>query len=71
MLKIVEEMRSGARDQSRFWIDLPVGPDKQKHKVIIELYALRGKDGRYLSCMECTQDVEEIRGLQGEKRLPD
>jgi DUF438 domain-containing protein len=71
VLAIVGEMREGKRDTARFWIDIPVGPDKRKHKVMIEFYALRGKDGSYLGCMECTQDVEEIRGLQGEKRLLD
>jgi DUF438 domain-containing protein len=71
VLAVVGEMREGKRDTARFWIDLPVGPEKRKHKVMIEFYALRGKDGSYLGCMECTQDVEEIRGLQGEKRLLD
>ena len=71
VLAIVGEMRAGRRDQARFWIDLPVGPEKKKHKVLIEFYALRDKQGNYLGCMECTQDVEEIRGLQGEKRLLD
>jgi DUF438 domain-containing protein len=69
VLAIVNEMREGKRDKARFWIDLPIGKDKAKHKVMIEFYALRDKDGKYLGCMECTQDVEEIRGLQGEKRL--
>jgi DUF438 domain-containing protein len=71
VLAVVGEMREGKRDTARFWIDIPVGPEKTKHKVMIEFYALRGKDGAYLGCMECTQDVEEIRGLQGEKRLLD
>ena len=71
VLAIVNEMRAGTRDQARFWIDLPVGPERAKHKVLIEFCALRGRDGSYLGCMECTQDVEEIHGLQGEKRLLD
>jgi hypothetical protein len=71
VLAIVGEMREGKRDKARFWIDIPVGPEKTKHKVMIEFYALRGKDGAYQGCMECTQDVEEIRNLSGEKRLLD
>ena len=67
--QIVGEMKAGSRDKARFWIDLPVGPEKTRHKIMIEFYALRGKDGTYLGCMECTQDVEEIRNLSGEKRL--
>ena len=67
--RIVDEMRGGKRDRARFWIDLPVGGGPEKHKILIEFYALRSSSGKYLGCMECTQDVEEIRSLVGEKRL--
>jgi len=30
-----------------------------------------GENGEYLGCMEDTQDIEDVRGLQGEKRLLD
>ena len=69
--KIVEEMRSGARDKARFWIDHGVDPAGEKHKILIEFYALRDARGRYLGCMECTQDVQEIMHLAGQKRLLD
>jgi PAS domain S-box-containing protein len=68
--RIVDEMRRGQRNKAQFWIDLRM-PDGAKHKVLIEFYALRNAAGKYLGCMECTQDVEAIRGLQGEKRLLD
>ena len=67
--EIVNEMRQGKRDVAKFWIDLPVPGDSKKHKILIEFYALRADDGTYLGCMECTQDVEEMRRLQGEKRI--
>jgi len=66
---IVNEMKEGKRDKARFWIDLPVGPQKERHKILIEFYALRDPEGKYLGCLECTQDVEEIRKLEGEQRL--
>jgi DUF438 domain-containing protein len=69
--QIVGEMRSGARDKARFWIDFEVVPGKPKHKILIEFFALRDAKGRYLGCMECTQDVQEIMGLTGQKRLLD
>jgi PAS domain S-box-containing protein len=69
--KIVGEMRSGARDSVRFWIDLPVEPGGEKHKILIEFFALRDAAGRYLGCMECTRDVEDIMHLTGQKRLMD
>jgi PAS domain S-box-containing protein len=68
--KIVGEMKSGTRDRARFWIDLTVDKKNgEKHKVLIDFYALRDVNGNYLGCMECTMDVEEIMKLTGEKRL--
>lgn len=70
--RIVDEMKRGQRHQARFWIDLVMPGDGQsKHRVLIEFYALRDPAGKYLGCMECTRDVEEIRHLVGEKRLLD
>ena len=69
--RIVREMKEGKRDKARFWIDMAVKTDARKHKILIEFFALRGEDGKYLGCMECTRDVEEIRHLEGEKRLLD
>jgi DUF438 domain-containing protein len=67
--RIVDEMKRGERDMARFWIDLAVPGSPGKHKVLIEFYALRNPSGKYIGCMECTQDVEHVRNLQGEKRL--
>jgi PAS domain S-box-containing protein len=69
--QIVNEMKAGRRERARFWIDLPLGPNGEKHKVLIEFYALHDLAGKYIGCMECTRDVEEIRNLEGEKRLLD
>ena len=71
--KIVAEMKSGKRDKAQFWIDLTVNKATgEKHKVLIEFFALRdATSGAYLGCMECTQDVDGIRKLSGEKRLMD
>jgi DUF438 domain-containing protein len=71
VIRIVDEMKAGKREKARFWIDLKTGFEGKKRKVLIEFYALRGDDGRYLGCMECTQDVEDIRSLDGERRLLD
>ncbi len=66
---ILKEMKDGARDKARFWIDLDA--DASKRKVLIEYHALRGGDGKYLGCLECTQDITDLRSLSGEKRLLD
>lgn len=65
--QILKEMKDGTRDKARFWIDLTM--DDVTHKVLIEYYALRDSDGNYLGCLEASQDITEIQGLEGERRL--
>ena len=67
--QIVNEMRAGTRQQARFWIQAKVGAGR--HMILIEFFALRDESGRYLGCLEVTQDIEEYRSLEGEKRLLD
>jgi PAS domain S-box-containing protein len=67
--QIVSEMKAGTREKARFWIQARVGDTR--HLVVIEFYALRNEKGQYRGCMEVTQDMEDIRGLEGEKRLLD
>jgi len=71
VVRIVDEMKAGTRDTARFWLDVAVEPSGKKHKVLIEFFALRDYSGRYLGCMECTQDIEEIKHLEGQRRLLD
>ena len=66
---ILSEMKEGTRDRATFWIDLK--GDAGTRKVMIEYYALRSSGGGYLGCLECSQDITEIQGLSGEKRLLD
>lgn len=51
--KIVSEMKSGARNRARFWIDMKVNEGEKPHKILIEFYALRNPEGKYVGCMEC------------------
>lgn len=67
--QILSEMKAGTRDRARFWIDLTLSGEKQK--VLIEYYALRDEDGKYLGCLEVSQNIHEIQSLTGEKRLLD
>jgi len=70
--RIVAEMKAGTRQKASFWIHLQVPYDQtKKHLILIEFFALRDPSGKYIGCVECTQDVEEIRGLSGERRLLD
>jgi PAS domain S-box-containing protein len=65
--QIIAEMKAGTRQRARFWINAKFGAER--HMVLIEFYAMRGDVGEYLGCMEVTQDIEELRHLQGEQRL--
>lgn len=69
--QILQEMKEGKRQKARFYIDLPLGPQDAKEKVLIEYYALRDEKGRYLGCLEASQNISEIQKLSGEKRLLD
>jgi DUF438 domain-containing protein len=69
--QILQEMKAGKRDKARFYIDLPLGPKQEKQKVLIEYYALRDEQEKYLGCLEASQNIAELQKLSGEKRLLD
>ncbi len=69
--QILQEMKDRKRDKARFYIDLPIGPNQEKQKVLIEYYALRDTTGKYLGCLEASQNIAELQKLSGEKRLLD
>jgi uncharacterized protein len=68
---IVSEMKAGTRKKARFWIDLTVKEGEKPHKILIEFFALLSPEGKYLGCLECVRDVEDIMHLEGQKRLLD
>ena len=61
--EIVETFRKGERDTASFWIDI-----KDKN-ILIQYFAMRGSDGKYKGVLEVSQDITEIRQLEGQKRL--
>lgn len=67
--QILQEMKAGTRQKARFWIDLPVEGTPQK--ILIEYFALRDAEGNYLGCLEASQNIAEIQGLEGQQRLLD
>ncbi|MGD0021567.1 MAG: PAS domain-containing protein [Smithellaceae bacterium] len=68
---ILAEMKAGKRDSARFWIDLPMKDKDAPQKVLIEYYALRDSAGKYLGCMEVSQNITDIQKITGQKRLLD
>lgn len=69
--QIIAEMKAGKRDRARFWIDLTPDPSKPPQKILIEYYALRDEQGKYLGCLEASQNITEIQVLKGQQRLLD
>jgi len=65
------EMKSGKRDKARFWIDLQMADVSEKQKILIEYYALRDSAGKYLGCLEASQNITDKQKIAGEKRLLD
>jgi len=61
--QILSDFKSGRRDSAEFWINLG------ERKVYIRYFAVRDKAGRYLGTLEATQDITEIKRIEGEKRL--
>lgn len=68
---IISEMREGRRDKARFWIDLSLPDYEEKQKIMIEYYALRDKNGKYIGCLEASQNISELQKLKGQQRLLD
>jgi DUF438 domain-containing protein len=63
--KIVDSFKAGKKDVAEFWI--PV----DSRLIHIRYFAVRDKDGKYLGTIEVTQDLTDIKKIDGEKRLLD
>jgi PAS domain S-box-containing protein len=63
--QLLEEFKENKRDVSEFWIDL------KGRKIYIRYFAVRDEKGDYLGCLEVTQDITDIKKIEGEKRLLD
>ncbi|MCU0507817.1 MAG: DUF438 domain-containing protein [Anaerolineae bacterium] len=61
--QIVRDFKAGKEDRARFWINM------RGRLIYICYYAVRGKEGDYLGTLEVTQDLTEVRSLEGERRL--
>jgi DUF438 domain-containing protein len=61
--QILNDFKSGKASRAPFWIQMN---DRFIH---IECFALRDENGSYLGTLEVSQDITEIRQLEGEQRL--
>lgn len=63
--KILSEFKAGSKSVADFWIQM------QGKFILIKYFAVRDAEGEYRGCLEVSQDVTEIRKLEGQKRLLD
>jgi DUF438 domain-containing protein len=61
--KLLQDFKSGVKDVEDFWINMG---DKF---IYIRYFAVRDEAGKYMGTLEFTQNVSEIRALEGEKRI--
>ncbi len=63
--RIIEEFKAGTRDVAEFWIN------HRGRFIHIRYFPVRSPQGEYLGVLEVTQDITDIKKLEGEKRLLD
>jgi DUF438 domain-containing protein len=63
--RILKDFRAGRRDLAKFWLHLG------EKFVVIQYVAMRDRNGKYVGCLEVSQDIARIQKIQGEKRLLD
>ncbi len=63
--ELIDSFRKGEKKKESFWIQ--VG----EKLVLIQYFALHDKEGCFRGALEVSQDVSDIRKLEGEKRLMD
>ncbi len=60
---IMDAFREGTQDKAMFWIQIG------GRFIVIGYYAVRDDKGEFMGTLEVSQDVTEIRSLEGEQRL--
>ncbi len=61
--KIVAEFKAGTKDQADFWIQMG------GKFIYIRYFAVRDDEGTFQGTLEVSQDVTDIKSLEGERRL--
>lgn len=63
--QIVEAFRNGEKDKASFWIRM------KGEFILIQYFAVRDGQGNYRGVVEVSQEITEIRNLEGEQKLLD
>ncbi|MNW49162.1 hypothetical protein D3C74_265690 [compost metagenome] len=65
--KLLNDFRSGARDEWEFWFPKRSGESGQIYQ---KFMAVRDKNGTYLGCMDVTVNIDLFQGKEG-KHTPE
>ena len=63
--QILNDFKSGKENKAVFWMSKFMG----NRFIYIEYSAVRSPEGEYLGVVEVTQDITEMRKLEGDQRL--
>jgi PAS domain S-box-containing protein len=63
--KILEAFKTGKKNSAEFWITM------NNRLIHIRYFAVKDKNGKYLGTIEVTQDLTDIKKIEGQKRLLD
>ncbi len=63
--KIIRSFKSGEKDKADFWIKMA------NDFILIQYFAIRDSEKNYRGVIEVSQEISEIKNLDGEKRLLD
>ena len=65
VIEIIQSFKDGKRDAANFWINL------EGRLIYIRYFAVRDNNRKYLGTLEVSQDITDIKSIEGEKRLLD
>jgi DUF438 domain-containing protein len=63
--KILENFKAGEKNSESFWLQM------KGMFILIQYFAVRNDKGDYLGTLEVSQEISNIRSLEGEKRILD
>ncbi len=65
VLKIIESFKNGSKNEASFWINF------KERLIYIRYFAVRDADKNYKGVIELSQDITDIKKIEGEQRLLD
>jgi DUF438 domain-containing protein len=65
VLKIIESFKNGTQNEASFWINF------KERLIYIRYFAVRDADKNYKGVIEMSQDITDIKKIEGEQRLLD